>query len=84
MLSQSLNKENSFTKSYRNDIYSDVLFPKDDYKNNNLGFTAGLMCRFNKALALEFRGETNKGMSPYISVASRLSSINVFLYYRLK
>lgn len=84
VFSHSLNKENNFTKVYRGNTYSDLLFPKDDYKKYNLGFTAGLICRFNKALALEFRGESNRGMSPYVSISSRLSSINALLYYRLK
>ena len=84
VLSHSLNKENSFTKTYRGNTYNDLLFPKEDYKKYNLGFTVGLLCRFNKALALEIRGESNRGMSPYVSVYSRLSSLNAFLYYRLK
>jgi hypothetical protein len=85
VLSATLKKENTFTSTLASTggMYNDSVFPQEDFKQYNLGFTAGIMARFSKALALEIRGETNRGMSPYISVASRLSSVNAFLYYRL-
>ncbi len=80
-----LKKENNFTSTLASSgsTYSDSVFPKEDFKQYNLGFTVGIMARFNKALALELRGETNRGMSPYVSVYSRLTSLNALLYYRL-
>jgi Outer membrane protein beta-barrel domain len=85
VFSYTLKKENDFTSTLASTggTYNDSVFPKEDFKQYNLGFTAGVMARFSKVLALEIRGETNRGMSPYISVASRLTSVNAFLYYRL-
>ena len=81
--SYTLKKNNNFVKTTTVTKAEGILFPSEDFKQFNLGFTAGLQLRINKVLALELRGETNRGMSPYNSVFSRLSSLNMFISYRL-
>ena len=62
-------------------ITNNVLFPTNDFKNFNLGIVGGLKCQFNKAFSLELRAERNKSISPYLSVFTHLSSVNVFFTY---
>ena len=81
--SYTLKKNNSFVKNTSVTKAEGILFPNEDFKQYNIGFTAGLQLRINRVLALELRGETNRGMSLYNSVFSRLSSFNMFISYRL-
>ena len=82
VLSRSLKVNNNFATTYRNGIDSGILFKKGDFKQYNLGFVAGLMGQY-KSFALELRGETNGGMSPFVTISSRLNTVSALLYYRL-
>jgi hypothetical protein len=82
VLSRSLKMDNNYTTTYRSSKEVGILFKKGDFKQYNLGFVAGLMGQY-KAFALELRGETNGGMSPYVTISSRLNTVSALLYYRL-
>jgi hypothetical protein len=82
-ISYAIKKDNSFSTKSIILTNNDILFPEKDYNQLNVGLTAGLLFRFNKAFALEIRGETNNGMSLYNSVSTGLSSLSGLISYRL-
>ena len=82
--SYTLKTTNSFTKTNGGNIYTDAVFPKGDFKQFNFGgVVGGLSLKLNQKLMCNLSIETNKGMSPYLTVSTRLTNVNMWLTYTL-